>query len=90
MITDFVAVPAIVVICYFIGYCVKTFGQSDKIDKFIPIICGVVGAILGIVVFFTIPGFLAAENWLIAIVLGLVSGCSSTGMNQIYKQLKDK
>ena len=88
MFTDFVAVPAIVALCYFIGYCVKTIFNSDKVDKFIPIICGAAGMILGIVIFFTIPGYLAAENWLVALVLGLVSGWSATGVNQTYKQLK--
>ena len=47
--SEFVSVPAIVVVCYLIGLCVKTF-FGDKADKFIPCICGICGAILGIVV----------------------------------------
>jgi predicted branched-subunit amino acid permease len=82
---DFVAVPAIVVITYFIGLIIKNFG---KLDKWIPIICGGSGAIIALVAFFTIPGYIPAENWLVAIVLGIVSGLSSTGANQVYKQLK--
>lgn len=84
--TEFVAFPAIVVMCYLVGYICKTVGNG-KIDKYIPIICGVLGAILGVVVFFTIPNFIPAENWLIALDIGIVSGLSATGINQIAKQL---
>ena len=86
--TEFVAFPAIVVICYLIGVIVKTVG-NDYFDKFIPVICGVSGAILGLVMFFTIPNFIPADNWAVAIAIGIVSGFSATGINQIYKQLKE-
>ena len=84
--TEFVAFPAIVVICYLAGVICKVVGNG-KIDKFIPIICGVLGAILGVVVFYTIPNFIPAENWLVALDIGIVSGLSATGINQIAKQL---
>lgn len=87
---DFVAMPAIVVVAYFIGLFVKTLGTSDKLDKWIPVICGGTGAILGIVTYFTIPGYIPAENWLVALVIGIVSGLSATGINQIYKQFAEK
>ena len=86
--TEFVAFPAIVVICYLVGIGVKTVGDENT-DKFIPIICGVVGAILGIVMFLTIPNFIPADNWAVAIAVGIVSGLSATGTNQIHKQLKE-
>lgn len=85
--TEFIAFPAIVVICYLAGFICKTIG-NEKLDKFIPIICGVLGAILGVVVYFTIPNFIPAENWLIALDIGIVSGLSATGINQIARQLK--
>lgn len=84
---DFITLPAIVVICYLIGYAVQTIGNS-KFDKFIPIICGVCGAILGIIIFLTIPDYIAADNWASAIATGIVSGFAATGVNQIYKQLE--
>ncbi len=82
--TEFVSVPAIVVVCYLIGVIVKLFGE--KADKFIPVVCGVCGGILGIVVFYTIPGFIAANNWITALAVGIVSGFAATGVNQVYKQ----
>lgn len=83
--TEFVSVPAIVVVCYFVGMIVKTF-TNDKGERFIPCICGLVGAILGVVVYFTIPDFIGATNWITALAIGIVSGLSATGANQVYKQ----
>lgn len=85
--TEFVAFPAIVVICYLVGFTCKKIGNAT-LDKFIPSICGAIGAILGIVIFLTIPNFIPADNWAVAIAIGIVSGFASTGINQIYKQLK--
>ena len=85
--TEFVSFPAIVVMCYLAGVICKTIG-NEKLDKFIPVICGVLGAILGVVIFVTIPNFIPAENWAVAVAIGIVSGFASTGINQIYKQLK--
>jgi hypothetical protein len=85
--TEFVSVPAIVAICYGIGYVIKKIG-SEKLDKFIPLICFLTGAILGLLAFYTIPDFIGATNWITALAIGIVSGLSATGANQIYKQLK--
>lgn len=84
---EFVAFPAIVVMCYLVGFICKTIGNKT-LDKFIPCICGVLGAILGVVIYLTIPNFIPAENWAVAIAIGIVSGFAATGVNQIYKQLK--
>ena len=80
-----IAVPAIAIICYLVGIGVKA---SPLDDKFIPIIVGVIGGIIGVVAFLTgMPNFPA--NYVItAIAVGIVSGLASTGVNQIYKQLK--
>ena len=86
---EFMAFPAIVVMCYLIGFTCKKIG-NENLDKFIPSICGAVGAVLGIVIYLTIPNFMPAENWATAIAVGIVSGLAATGINQIYKQLKEK
>ena len=81
-----VAVPALVVICYLVGMGVKV---SKIDDKYIPVIVGVCGAILGIVAYFCgMTGF-PADDFLTAIAVGIVSGLASTGINQLYKQLKN-
>ena len=79
-----VGVAAISVICYLIGQGVKV---SPLDDKFIPILCGASGAVLGIVaVFIKMPDF-PATDIITAIAVGIVSGLAATGANQIYKQL---
>ena len=76
-------VAAITVICYLVGMACKATG---KIDKWIPVIVGVVGGILGVVGWKTIAQF-PAEDILNAIAVGIASGLASTGVNQIVKQL---
>ena len=86
--TEIVAFPIIVIICYLVGFTCKKIG-NETLDKFIPSICGFIGAILGVVIFLTIPNFIPATNWAIAVGIGIVSGFAATGINQIYKQIKE-
>lgn len=80
-----VSTVAIVVITYLIGLGAKAIPQIK--DNFIPIIVGIAGGILGVVGMYVIPDF-PATDVLNAIAVGIVSGLSSTGVNQIYKQVK--
>ena len=83
--TQVSTVIAIVVITYLIGYAPK---QIPKVkDNLIPVIVGVTGGILGIVGMYVMPDF-PANDILNASAVGIVSGLSSTGVNQIYKQVK--
>ena len=77
-------VAAITVICYLIGMWCKAYG---KIDKWIPVIVGVSGGLLGVVGMYTIKAF-PADDILNAIAVGIASGLASTGVNQIVKQLR--
>lgn len=79
----FTAFPAIAVICYLIAQIVK----STPLDnKYLPIIAGSAGGILGIIGMYIIPEFPAADIYS-ALAVGIVSGLAATGANQIYKQL---
>lgn len=76
---------AIIVICYLIGLGAKA-SESVK-DNLIPVIVGVAGGILGVVCLYVMPDFPAGDV-MTAIAVGIVSGLASTGVNQIYKQVK--
>lgn len=76
-------VAVITVICFLVGQVVKATGLDNK---WIPIICGVVGAALGIAGMFIMPDF-PAGDYLTAAAVGIVSGLAATGTNQVYKQL---
>lgn len=82
----FTAIPAITVICYLIAQIVKATSLDNK---WIPIICGVSGAILGVVSMFVMPDF-AASDYVTAVAVGIVSGLAATGAHQITKQLGAK
>lgn len=78
------SVAAITVICYLAGQVVKATGIDNK---WIPVICGVLGAVLGPVALFTgVPDFPATDS-LTAVAVGIVSGLAATGINQVGKQL---
>ena len=85
-ITSVTTVVAIVVITYLIGLGAKAIPQVK--DNYIPIIVGIAGSILGVIGMYVIPDF-PANDILNAIAVGIVSGLSSTGVNQIYKQVKN-
>ena len=76
---------AIVVICYLVVLGAKTVDGVK--DNYIPVIVGAVGGILGAVGMYVIPDF-PATDIMTAIAVGIVSGLASTGVNQIYKQVK--
>ena len=82
--TSIANVAAITVICYLIAMGVK----ATKLDnKYIPVICGIAGGILGIAGMFIIPEYPAGDV-LNAAAVGIVSGLAATGVNQVYKQLR--
>ena len=76
---------AIVIICYLVGLGAKT---TDGVkDNYIPVIVGAVGGALGAAGMYVIPDF-PATDIMTAVAVGIVSGLASTGLNQIYKQVK--
>lgn len=79
-------VASITALVWIIGWTAK---QSPVNDKWIPTICGLVGMVLGIVAYVThVPDF-PADHWLTAAAVGVVSGLAATGVNEVFKQLKD-
>lgn len=75
--------PSIVILCYLFGLGIKSI-PNEKINAAIPFFVGLVGAGLGAVAYFAIPGM--ANNLLMALAIGVVSGLASTGINQLIKQ----
>ena len=87
---EIVCVPAIAAVVFLLIEVYKKFIAKgrEKFLNFIPLISGGLGLILGIVFFYAFPAIIAATNVLGAILIGLCSGLSATGCNQIFKQLK--
>lgn len=78
------AIPAITVICFLIGEAVKL---TPLDSKWIPVICGFCGGILGVVAMYTMPGF-PADNIITAVAIGIVSGLAATGAHQLVHQFQ--
>nr|DAF20345.1 MAG TPA: holin [Caudoviricetes sp.] len=77
-------VAAITVICYLAGLIAKALPLDDR---YIPIVCGVCGAVLGVAgLYLGLPDF-PANDPLTALAVGIVSGLAATGANQVFKQL---
>lgn len=83
----FAPIAAIVIICYLVGMGVKL---SPVKAKWIPTICGVVGGILGVVAYATVPTVMPAGDPFTAVALGIASGFASTGIDQAIKKAAPK
>ena len=79
------SVAGITALCYLAAMAVKATSVDNK---WLPVICGVIGAALGVVGMYTMPDY-PATDIINAAAGGAVSGLAATGINQMYKQLKD-
>ena len=77
-------VAAITVICYLAGQLVKASGLDNK---WIPIICGVVGGALGVLAMCWMPDY-PADDYITAVAVGIVGGFAATGINEAVKQIR--
>lgn len=73
----------IIGVCLCVGYIIKNILPDDKINRFIPLIMGIIGIVLSL----WTNGFSVTPEILLS---GLISGLSSTGMHQIFKQFIEK
>lgn len=77
-------VIAVTVLCYLAAQALKA---TTLDNKWLPVICGALGGILGVVAWRVMAGY-PAEDFLTAAAVGVVSGLAATGVNQIGKQLR--
>lgn len=68
----------VVGICLCVGYVIKHYIPSDKVNKYIPLIMAVLGVILNV----WVNGFIFTPAILLG---GLFSGLASTGLHQAFK-----
>lgn len=83
--SDFAAIPAVTVICYLAAELFKSFAPAAA-RRHIPALCGLAGLLLGVACHLWLPGYLPAENLLVAAAVGTVSGWAATGLNQTVKK----
>ena len=76
-------VPVITVIVFLVAETIKA---TPLDNKWLPVICGFVGGLLGLAAVFLMPDF-PAGDYMTAVAIGIVSGLAATGAHQVYKQL---
>ena len=77
-------VAAISVIAWLVGETVKL---SPADNRWIPVICGACGGVLGVAGMYVMPDF-PAGDLMSAAAVGIVSGLAATGADQISRQMK--
>ena len=82
---ELVAIPVITVICFLIAEGLKATALDNK---WLPVICGFFGGCLGVLALYIMPDF-PATDLITALAIGIVSGLAATGVNQVYKQMKE-
>ena len=70
-------------ICLCVGYMLKNAVPSNKINRYIPLIMGVLGMMLAIVSNIN-------QMSLSVVLTGLMSGLASTGLYETFKNLINK
>ena len=76
--TEYV-LPIILGICLCVGYILKNIVPNENVNRFIPLIMGILGVVLNV----WINMSFTAE----ILLGGLFSGLASTGLHQIFAQL---
>lgn len=77
-------IAAITVLCFLAAQGAKATAIDNK---WLPVICGGLGGVLGVVGMKIMPEF-PANDIITAAAVGVVSGFAATGVHQAYKQIK--
>lgn len=86
-----ISVPLIVVLSYLIGEIYKViFKKKQDLYKLIPVLVSLMGGVIAIIIYITERSIIDVDNIYDALLIGIISGSSSTGANQIIKNLVDK
>lgn len=89
---EYISVPIIVICSYIVGEIYKEIFKKEQ-DKYklIPLVTSIFGGLLGMLIYLTNKEIiLDANNIWYALLIGITSGSSATGTNQIIKQLYKK
>lgn len=79
------AVTSIVIICYLVGLGIK--GTPYDNNNTIPLCCGLVGGFIGLMGFLFWRESYPYGEPITAFAVGVVSGLSATGLDQVQRQL---
>ena len=82
---ELVSIPSIMIISYLVT---EIFKLWIKKKKYLPLVAGISGLILGIIIYYIEPDILNTSNIFTSMAKGIISGLASTGSNEIIKQMR--
>lgn len=82
---ELVSIPSVMIISYLVT---EIFKLWIKKKKYLPLVAGISGLILGIIIYYIEPEILNTSNIFTSMAKGIVSGLASTGSNEIIKQMR--
>lgn len=82
VLNEYIAIP-VLIICLCVGFIIKYAIPSEKINRFIPVIAGLLGLLISI----WANGFTISPQ---IVVEGLLSGLASTGLYEVFHQFLKK
>ena len=83
-----ITVLIIMTMSYGLIEILKTSLKNEKFMALIPAITASFGAVLGLLIHFWVPQLTPHTNFLESLIVGILSGLSSTGTHQISKQIQ--
>ena len=84
---DAACVPVIMIVVYIIIEALKKAISGEKFRNAIPLLCVIIGAVLGGLLFFFAPTMIPADNVVLAVIIGGMSGWAATGADQTVKRM---
>ena len=86
---ELLILPVITIICYIFAEIIKIiFPKNETIKKLIPFIVSVIGGFISLLIYITNKELLGTINVWDTLLIGIMSGLSSTGTNQIIQKIK--
>ena len=84
--------PLIAALVYSLMEVYKAFRVRgrEKWTTLVPVLASITGGLLGLGWYYLMPDLAILPNVGVAVVMGIVSGLSATGGNQILKQMQKK
>lgn len=88
---EFKCIPIIVILCFMLfKILIIIFKANNDLLNLMPIIIGAFGGAISFLIYLYYPDFINTSNPFDAILIGIVSGVSSTGTNSIIESIFKK
>ncbi len=85
---EIISIPAIAATVGGVMQLLKRTLSNETLNRLIPLLSLLLGALIGIGLFYAYPEVIPADNAAVALLIGAASGWAATGAHQTGKQLE--